>query len=85
MVMALPPWISRQFRDEFRHASHWLNERTDSGVQYFGVELAVLQIGESGPSAPVFEVVSRPTTMTPGGRRGQQSATVNEIASVTSP
>lgn len=53
-------WVSRQFRDEFRRAFDWLNERTDAGVQFFGVEVSVVQIGETGPRAPVFEVVSRP-------------------------
>ena len=53
-------WISRLFRDEFRRAFDWLNERTDRGVQFFGVEVGVVQIGDEGPRAPVFEVVSRP-------------------------
>ncbi|USQ75350.1 DUF4268 domain-containing protein [Ornithinimicrobium cryptoxanthini] len=53
-------WISRQFRDETRRAFDWLNERTDGGVQFFGIELSVVQIGQSGPRAPVFDVVSRP-------------------------
>jgi hypothetical protein len=53
-------WVSPAFRDEFRRALDWLNERTDTGVQFFGVEVGVVQIGEDGPRAPVFNVVSRP-------------------------
>jgi hypothetical protein len=53
-------WISREFRDDFRRAFDWLNERTDTGVQFFGVEIGVVQIGDAGPRAPVFDVVSRP-------------------------
>lgn len=41
-------WISRQFRDDFRRAFDWLNERTDRGIQFFGVEVGVVQIGEAG-------------------------------------
>lgn len=53
-------WVSPLFRDDFRRALDWLNERTDLGVNFFGVEVGVVQIGEEGPRAPVFEVVSRP-------------------------
>ncbi len=53
-------WVAPRFRDEFRRTLDWLNERTDSGVDFFGVEVGVVQIGSSGPRAPVFEVVARP-------------------------
>ncbi len=53
-------WMAPRFRDDHRRAIDWLNERTDTGVDFFGVEVAVVQIGESGPRAPVFEVVARP-------------------------
>ncbi|TKV57080.1 DUF4268 domain-containing protein [Nakamurella flava] len=53
-------WVAPRFRDDHRRAFDWLNERTDSGVDFFGVEVGVVQIGESGPRAPIFEVVARP-------------------------
>lgn len=53
-------WVTTQFRDDFRRALDWLNARTDKGVQFFGVEVTVVQIADSGPRAPVFEMVSRP-------------------------
>lgn len=53
-------WIAPQFRGEFRRALDWLNERTDLGVNFFGVEVGVVQIGDVGPRAPVFDVVARP-------------------------
>src|ERR1700712_3068445 len=52
-------WIAPRFRDDFRRALDWLNERTDVGVNFFGVEVGVVQIAD-GPRAPVFEVVARP-------------------------
>jgi Domain of unknown function (DUF4268) len=64
-------WVSRLFRDEFRRAFDWLNERTDLGVQFFGVEVGVVQIGETGPRAPVFEVVSRPNDWQKGIKSGR--------------
>jgi hypothetical protein len=53
-------WVAPSFRDDFRRAFDWLNERTDLGVNFFGVEVGVVQVGEGGPRAPVFEVVARP-------------------------
>ena len=53
-------WLSPEFRDDFRRTFDWLNERTDLGINFFGVELGVVQIDDAGPRAPVFEVVSRP-------------------------
>ena len=53
-------WIASRFRDEYRITFDWLNERTDLGINFFAVELGVVQIGNSGPRAPVFEIVARP-------------------------
>mgnify|MGYP001022804194 CR=1 FL=1 len=52
-------WVASSFREDFRRTLDWLNERTDLGVNFFGVQLGVVQI-EDGPRAPVFEVVARP-------------------------
>lgn len=53
-------WVAPEFRDEHRRALDWLNERTDTGVDFFGVRIGVVQIGSTSPPAPVFEVVARP-------------------------
>jgi Domain of unknown function (DUF4268) len=53
-------WVAPEYRDDHRRTLDWLNERTDTGVDFFGVTVAVVQIGEDGPRAPVFEVVARP-------------------------
>jgi hypothetical protein len=53
-------WVAPEFRDDFRRAFDWLNERTDLGISFFGVVVSVVQIGNEGPRAPVFEIVSRP-------------------------
>lgn len=57
---AVVVWVAPDFRDEHRRALDWLNERTDTGVDFFGVKIGVVQIGAAGPRAPVFEVVARP-------------------------
>lgn len=52
-------WVTPAFRSEHRRALDWLNERTDEDVQFFGIELDLVQIADS-PPAPVFRVVARP-------------------------
>lgn len=52
-------WVAPASRDDHRRTLDWLNERTDEGVSFFGVEVGIVQIG-SGPRAPVFDVVARP-------------------------
>ena len=53
-------WVAPSFREDFRRAFEWLNERSDLGVNFFGVEVGIVQIGDDGPRAPVFDVVARP-------------------------
>jgi len=62
-------WIAPRFREDHRRTLDWLNERTDSGVDFFGVEIGVVQIGD-GPRAPVFEVVARPNNWQKGVKEG---------------
>lgn len=52
-------WVSPRFRPESRRALEWLNERTDAGIGFFGLELGAVQIGE-GARAPVLTVVVQP-------------------------
>ena len=59
-------WVAAAFRDDHRRTLDWLNERTDSGVDFFGVEVGVVQISDDGPRAPVFEVVARPNNWQKG-------------------
>ncbi len=69
-------WVAPRFRDDHRRALDWLNERTDTGVDFFGVEVSVVQIGEGGPRAPVFDVVARPN----GWQKGVKDAGPGRLA-----
>jgi len=53
-------WISPHFRDEHRQTLNWLNEITDETVLFFGIELELLQVGDSLP-APNFKLVAQPS------------------------
>ena len=52
-------WLLPSLANEHRAALDWLNEQTGEDVHFFGVEVAVVRIGDSLP-APVFNVVARP-------------------------
>lgn len=52
-------WITTGFRPEHRAALDWLNEHTDPSTRFFGVEIEVVQIGNSVP-APNFKLVAQP-------------------------
>ena len=53
-------WVSPDIRPEHRTALEWLNEATRGNLDFFGVELDVLQIEGSNLKAPSFKVVVGP-------------------------
>ncbi|MGB8652275.1 MAG: DUF4268 domain-containing protein [Mycobacteriales bacterium] len=52
-------WVAPAFRSEHRAALDWLNTRTDENTRFFGVEIAVVRIGDSDP-APMFKLIAQP-------------------------
>ena len=52
-------WIVTQAREEHKSAIEWLNNNTNSDVNFFLIELHAYKIGDSLP-APYFEVVQKP-------------------------
>ena len=53
-------WVAPQIRPEHQNALEWLNGATQGNIDFFGVELELLQIDGSGPKAPNFKVVVAP-------------------------
>lgn len=56
-------WISRQFTEGHRAALDWLNEKVAEDIRFFGVEIELWRIGSS-PTAPKFNIVSKPNDWT---------------------
>jgi hypothetical protein len=52
-------WIARRYTDQHRAALDWLNEITDEGINFFGIEIELWRIKDS-PIAPRFSLVSKP-------------------------
>lgn len=52
-------WIVTQAREEHRSAIEWLNNNTNSDINFFLLELHAYKIGNSLP-APKFETVEKP-------------------------
>ena len=52
-------WVAPEFRYEHAEALHRLNEWTRDGVEFYGVQVSVIRIGDSSP-APVFRSVVSP-------------------------
>ena len=52
-------WIAKSFTEEHRAALDWLNRITEENINFFGIEIEVIQIGDSIP-APQFKVVAKP-------------------------
>jgi hypothetical protein len=73
---AVVVWVAPRFDQEVRRTLEWLNDRTDSKVDFFGVELGLVRIGRSLP-APVLDVVVQP--------RNWRKASRRPLGSVTSP
>lgn len=52
-------WTAPKFREEHRQALDFLNRMTGEDCRFFGVEIAVVRIGDS-PAAPLFRLRAQP-------------------------
>jgi hypothetical protein len=60
-------WIVKEANEEHRQAIEWLNNRTDSSLGFFLLEIEMWSIGDSEP-APKFNVVEAPNVWGKGER-----------------
>jgi hypothetical protein len=52
-------WIAQRFRDEHRQTIDWLNNITVKDIDFYGIEIELLQIGDSSFAAN-FKIVCKP-------------------------
>ena len=52
-------WIAEHFTNEHRNTLNWLNENTHDHLQFFGVQLEVVQV-ENSRHAPKFNIIVTP-------------------------
>ena len=72
-------WVSSELQPEHRNALEWLNNSTRSDMDFFGVELEVLQIAGNTAKAPNFKVVIAPRGGIPNRiTKSMQSGTISE-------
>lgn len=69
-------WIAKNFTEEHRAAVDWLNRITDENINFFGIEIEVIKIGDS-VAAPQFKVVAKPNDWT---RSVKKAANDNELS-----
>ena len=68
-------WVATQFTDEHRAVVDWLNTGRREEVDFYGVEVRVVKIGDSLP-VPEFRLVARPNTWS---RQTRQAAAPDKL------
>jgi len=67
-------WIAQTIREEHRQAINWFNEITVKKVDFFGIEVELIKIGDS-PLAANFKLVCKPNEWTRTLRAQRQDMT----------
>lgn len=70
-------WIAKSFTEEHRATLDWLNRITDDNINFFGIEIEVIQIGDSLP-APQFNVVAKPNDWSKSIKSSANSAELTQ-------
>lgn len=73
-------WIVKEAREEHRSAIEWLNNNTNSNVNFFLIEIHAYKIGESDP-APMFQVVEQPNDFIKNNKSNNRDESMNKSQS----
>ena len=73
-------WIVKEAREEHRSAIEWLNNNTNSNVNFFLIEIHAYRIGESDP-APMFQVVEQPNDFIKNNKSTNRDESMNRSQS----
>lgn len=67
-------WVSTDIREEHRQALDWLNQRTDTKTDFFGVVIEIIRVGQSKPAIQ-FRVVVSPNEWQKASKKQSVEAT----------
>ena len=73
-------WIVKEAREEHRSAIEWLNNNTNSNVNFFLIEIHAYRIGESDP-APMFQVIEQPNDFIKNNKSTNRDESMNKSQS----
>ena len=52
-------WIAESFKDEHKKTIEWLNNNTVNNVEFYAIQLEIIQIDDSKP-VPLFKIIESP-------------------------
>lgn len=73
-------WIVKEAREEHRSAIEWLNNNTNSNINFFLIEIHAYKIGNS-ENAPMFQVIEQPNDFIKNNKSINSSDTMNKSQS----
>ena len=73
-------WIVTKAREEHRSAIEWLNNNTNSNVNFFLIEIHAYKIGNSD-KAPMFKVVEQPNDFIKNNKSSNNEESMNKSQS----
>ena len=73
-------WIVKEAREEHRSAIEWLNNNTNSNVNFFLIEIHAYKIGNSD-NAPMFQVIEQPNDFIKNNKSINSNDTMNKSQS----
>ena len=73
-------WIVKESREEHRSAIEWLNNNTNSNINFFLIEIHAYKIGNSD-NAPMFQVIEQPNDFIKNNKSINSNDTMNKSQS----
>ena len=73
-------WIVKEAREEYRSAIEWLNNNTNSNINFFLIEIHAYKIGNSD-NAPMFQVIEQPNDFIKNNKSINSNDTMNKSQS----
>ena len=73
-------WIVKEAREEHRSAIEWLNNNTNSNINFFLIEIHAYKI-ENSDNAPMFQVIEQPNDFIKNNKSINSNDTMNKSQS----